>query len=108
MSPGASRYCAPLFAIAAPARPPISACDELEGMPHHHVIRSQAIAPTSAANTTAVSTIDGSTMPFPIVVATCRPKNKNAMKLKNAAHTTAQRGERTRVETTVAIELAAS
>lgn len=30
------------------------------------------------------------------------------MKLKNAAHTTASRGERTRVETTVAIEFAES
>ena len=30
------------------------------------------------------------------------------MKLKNAAHNTARRGDRTLVETTVAIELAAS
>jgi hypothetical protein len=44
----------------------------------------------------------------PIVAATCTPKNKNAMKLKNAANTTAMPGESTRVETTVAIEFAAS
>src|SRR5262249_31915880 len=49
-----------------------------------------------------------STVPLPIVLATCRPKIRNATKLKNAAHTTACRGESTRVETTVAIELAAS
>ena len=40
--------------------------------------------------------------------ATCVPKTRNATKLKNAAHATADRGVRTRVETTVAIELAAS
>ena len=40
--------------------------------------------------------------------ATCVPKIKKATKLKKAAQKTAIRGERTRVETTVAIELAAS
>src|SRR5262245_27207105 len=47
-------------------------------------------------------------MPVPIVAATFRWKSKKAMKLKKAAHTTAARGLRTRVETTVATELAAS
>jgi hypothetical protein len=47
-------------------------------------------------------------MPVPMVCATWSPKNRNAMKLKNAAQTTAMWGERTRVDTTVAIELAAS
>jgi hypothetical protein len=47
-------------------------------------------------------------MPFPIVFATCRPKIKKATKLKNAAQRTAQRGVKTRVETIVAIEFAAS
>ena len=42
----------PLFATAAPTRPPINACEELEGMPYHHVIRFQTIAPVSAPNTT--------------------------------------------------------
>src|SRR5579859_4417136 len=32
-----------------PMRPPISACDELDGIPARHVIRFHAIAPTSAA-----------------------------------------------------------
>ena len=47
-------------------------------------------------------------MPLPIVSATCVPKTKTATKLKNAAQTTALPGDSTRVETTVAIELAAS
>jgi hypothetical protein len=33
VSPAVSSEPAPAFATAAPARPPISACDELEGMP---------------------------------------------------------------------------
>jgi hypothetical protein len=49
-----------------------------------------------------------SIIPLPMVLATCRPKNKNAIKLKNAAQITAHRGVRTRVETIVAMELAAS
>ena len=52
--------------------------------------------------------MSGEMIPVPTVCATCKPKNKKAMKLKNAAQTTATLGESTRVETTVAIELAAS
>jgi len=52
--------------------------------------------------------IFASTMPVPIVFATCSPKTAKAMKLKNAAHMTAVRGFSTRVDTTVAIEFAAS
>ncbi len=47
-------------------------------------------------------------MPLPSVFATCVPRTKAATKLKNAAQTTAFCGESTRVETTVAIEFAAS
>ena len=43
-----------------------------------------------------------------MVLATWVPKNRKAMKLKAAAHTTASRGDSTRVDTTVAMELAAS
>jgi hypothetical protein len=49
-----------------------------------------------------------SIMPAPTVLATAVPNPKAAAKLKKAAHTTALPGESTRVETTVAIELAAS
>jgi hypothetical protein len=47
-------------------------------------------------------------IPVPIVAATCKPKNRKATKLKKAAQMTAVRGERTRVDTTVATEFAAS
>ena len=43
-----------------------------------------------------------------MVLATFTPPPKAAMKLKNAAQSTAIPGESTRVETTVAIEFAAS
>ena len=77
-------------------------------MPNHHVITFHAIAPVSAPNTTTWSATSGSMMPLPTVLATCSPKNRNAMKLKNAAHTTAYCGRSTRVDTIVAIEFAAS
>ena len=47
-------------------------------------------------------------MPEPTVWATAVPNPNAATKLKNAAQTTAFPGDNTRVETTVAIELAAS
>src|SRR6266481_680200 len=43
-----------------------------------------------------------------MVLATAVPNQKAATKLKKAAHTTARKGVRTRVDTTVAMELAAS
>src|SRR5438034_548621 len=98
----------PAFATAAPAKPPINACDELVGNPQYHVIRSQTMAPTSPARIIHWSTTFDSTTPLPTVLATCTPKPKAATKLKKAAHTTACSGVSTRVETTVAIELAAS
>src|SRR4029450_6054176 len=88
----------------APIRPPTSACDELDGSPYHQVIRFQAIAPPSAPNSTASSMTLGSMMPLPIVCATCNGKTTNAMKLKNAAQTTACFGGSTRVDTPVAME----
>src|SRR6476646_4676630 len=68
----------------------------------------QTIAPVSAPKIKCTSMIPASTMPVPIVFATCNPNTANAMKLKNAAQITAVVGARTRVETTVAIEFAAS
>src|SRR5262249_11796972 len=108
VSPATSSTAVPALATPAPARPPISACEELDGMPNHQVSRSQAMAPVSAAKTMLTSITLGSTTPVPIVLATWVEKTRKATKLKNAAHSTAQRGESTRVETTVAIELAAS
>ena len=84
------------------------ACDELVGSPKYHVTRSQTIAPMSPAKITANVTMVMSTRPDPTVLATAVPNVNAAMKLKNAAQTTAFPGVRTRVETTVAIEFAAS
>ena len=47
-------------------------------------------------------------MPLPMVLATAVPKTNAAAKLKKADQITALPGESTRVDTTVAIELAAS
>ena len=77
-------------------------------MPKYQVIRFQAMAPRSPPRMTHWSTTPASTTPLPTVLATCTPKPKAATKLKKAAHTTACIGVSTRVETTVAMELAAS
>src|SRR5689334_19685866 len=98
----------PAFATAAPAYPPMSACDELVGSPKIQVIRSQIIAPVRPPNTTAKVTMLMSIMPAPTVLATAVPNVKAATKLKKAAQMTAFPGDSTRVETTVAIEFAAS
>ena len=42
----------PALAITAPTMPPISACDELDGMPQRQVTKFQTIAPIRAPNTT--------------------------------------------------------
>src|SRR5437870_13880698 len=47
-------------------------------------------------------------MPLPMVPATAVPKKNAATKFQKAAQATARKGVRTRVETTVAMELAAS
>ena len=98
----------PALAMTAPTMPPISACDELDGMPNHQVTTFQAIAPISAPKTTWWSTTPGSAIPLPTVAATLRWKMKIATTLKKAAKTIACCGFRTPVETTVAIEFAAS
>src|SRR5580698_7444387 len=98
----------PALAMPPPTSPPISACELLEGMPSPQVIRFQTIAPISAAKITCASITLGSMIPVPMVWATLSPNTPKATKLKNAAHSTAYCGRSTRVETMVAIELAAS
>ena len=66
------------------------------------------MAPISAARMTFASTAEGWIRPLPMVLATAVPTTNAATKLKNAAQKTATPGERTRVETTVAMELALS
>jgi len=86
----------------------MSACDELDGMPYHHVIKFQVIAPSSAASTTVcVTMVAGSANPEAIVFATAVPVIAPA-KLNTPAISTAMRIGRTPVETTVAIAFAAS
>ena len=66
------------------------------------------MAPMSAPNTTCVSTTPGWTIPLPTVAATLRWKMEIATTLKKAAKRTAWPGRNTPVDTTVAMELAAS
>src|SRR6185295_11231462 len=66
------------------------------------------MAPMSPARMTSRVTTSRSIIPLPMVLATWVPSTKAATKLKKAAHRTAFCGESTRVETTVAMEFAAS
>src|SRR5690606_11307280 len=66
------------------------------------------MAPSRPQKMTAVVSAAGSTTPVAMVAATWVPNTRNATKLKKAAQRTANRGDSTRVETTVAMELAAS
>src|SRR4051812_26944216 len=75
----------PALAMPAPTSPPISACELLDGIPSPQVIRFQTMAPTSAPKITWASMMLGSMMPVPMVLATCSPNTRKAMKLKNAA-----------------------
>jgi len=97
----------PAFATTAPARPPISACDELDGIPYHQVIRFQMHAPMSAASTTLCVTIVGSAKPDAMVLATAVPVIAPT-KFSTPAMSTAVRIGSTPVETTVAMAFAAS
>jgi len=98
----------PELAMAAPTSPPTRVCEELEGSPSRQVIRFQVIAAISAAAITVRLITSGSITPLPMVVATLRGNIRNATKLKKAAITTAENGDKTFVDTTVAIELAES
>src|SRR3989338_9285248 len=83
ISPLAMIALQPALASAAPPSPPTSACDEEEGMPNHQVMTFHEMAPHSAPKITALSMMAGDTMPEPTVWATCSPKNRKAMRLKN-------------------------
>ena len=65
----------PEAAIVAPMTPPISACEELDGMPNSQVSRFQMIPPASPAATTVSVTSSLSTRPLAIVAATARDRN---------------------------------
>ena len=59
----------PACAIAAPAKPPMSVCDEEEGIPNHHVSRFQQIAAINPENTTG-NVINSFVTVLAIVLAT--------------------------------------
>jgi hypothetical protein len=86
----------------------MSACEELVGRPKYQVMRSHVMAPNRPEKITAKVTTLMSIIPEPMVFATAVPNPNAATKLKNAAHTTACPGDSTRVDTTVAMEFAAS
>jgi len=98
--------------MAAPAKPPIRVCEEEEGIPNHHVARFHemaAIIPEKITGSVIKSSITALETVFaipnsPIMYFAI----KKATKLKKAAHKTALKGDKTFVETIVAIELAAS
>src|SRR3954469_4281689 len=98
----------PPRAIAAPAYPPMSAWEELEGMPYRQVMTFQMIAPSSAAKITFGLTKLCSIIPPPIALATPSEPLNAAAKLKTAAQITARTGLSTRVPTIVAMEFAES
>src|ERR687887_2907280 len=97
----------PDWTRAAPMSPPISACDELDGRPNHHVSRFHAIAPITAASTVCSVASPVSMIPLPTVFATA-VVTKAPARFATAATATAARGESARVETEVATAFAVS
>ena len=97
----------PACATAAPAKPPIRVCEDDDGIPSLQVSRFQNVAANSPARITQRSIALLSTV-FATVLPTLISKTQNAITLKAAAQITACNGVSTFVETTVAIELAAS
>src|SRR5260370_28963695 len=84
------------------------AWDELVGRPRMSVIVFQVMAPRRPARRTFSSTISMRPITLPMVLETAVPKTKAAMKFEKAAQATARNGVSTRVETSVAMEVAAS
>src|SRR5256714_5248073 len=97
----------PDWTSAAPTRPPISACDELDGSSNHQVSRFQVIAPKSAAISVCCVARCASMSPLATFFATAVVTNAPA-RLATAAMSTATRGVTARVPTEVAIAFAVS
>lgn len=97
----------PTDAMVAPTRPPMRACEELDGRPISQVIKFQRMAPTSAAKMTSGVMPDSVTMPLEIVLATSTDRNAPT-RLSAADMATAVLGFRAPVEMVVAIALAVS
>jgi len=77
----------PALAMPPPTNPPISACEEDDGMPNPQVIRFQTMAPTRAAKITWLSMIAGFDDAGTDGMGDVEPNTVKATKLKNAART---------------------
>ncbi len=97
----------PAAAIVEPMTPPMSACEELDGMPNSQVTRFQMMPPASPAATTVSVTTWVSTRPLAMVAATARER-KAPTKLSTPEIATASRGPRAPVAIDVAIALPVS
>src|SRR5690348_16449917 len=97
----------PAAASMAPITPPISACDELDGIPRNQVSRFHTIAPVRPAATTVSVTSLVSTRPLAIVAATARDRNAPT-RLSTPDRATAIRGRSAPVAIVVAIALPVS
>lgn len=97
----------PAEAMVAPIRPPMRACEELEGSPTSQVSRFQRIAPTRAAKMTSGRMPLSSTRPLEIVLATSTERNAPT-RFSTADMATATLGLSAPVEMVVAIALAVS
>jgi len=98
---------APAATTVAPIRPPINACDELEGSPTSHVSRFHTIAPTSPAKITVGVIFESSSRPLEMVFATSTDRNAPT-RLRMPAMSTAVRGLSAPVAIEVATALAVS
>ena len=97
----------PAATSVEPITPPISAWDDEEGSPNHHVPRFQAIAPTRPPNTTDGVMTSAFTMPLATVAATESEMNAPT-KFRIAATVTATFGGSAPVAIVVAIAFAVS
>src|SRR5580692_6577835 len=106
-SPCQSTALPPAAAIVEPITPPISACDELDGMPNSQVTRFQMMPPVRPAATTVSVTSLVSTRPLAIVAATASERNAPT-RLSTPDSATATRGGSAPVAIEVAIALPVS
>src|SRR5690348_17739838 len=97
----------PAAASVEPITPPMSACEELEGMPKSQVIRFQMIPPARPAATTGNVTSAVLTRPFAIVAATASER-KAPTRLSTPESATATLGGRAPVAIEVAMALPVS
>ncbi|CAM3411046.1 hypothetical protein MYIN104542_29370 [Mycobacterium intermedium] len=97
----------PTAAIVAPTMPPMSACDELEGMPSSQVSRFQTMPPTNPAKTNSSVTRLASIRPLAMVAATAVDKNA-PIRFKTADRVTAAFGASAPLAMEVAMALPVS